>query len=82
MTEYFQRELAFVATQAMKTMPVVVITGMRQTGKTTFLQNDGLFKDYRYVSLDDFPTLQTALHEPEELLTFEKGICIDVGFAH
>ncbi len=77
MTTYIQRELRFAVTEAMKTMPIIAITGMRQTGKTTFLKNDQIFKDYRYVSLDDFATLQTAIHQPDELLTSNDGICID-----
>ncbi len=77
MTKYIQRELAGITKEALKSVPVVVITGMRQTGKTTFLQNDPLFKRYQYMSLDDFATLQTALSQPETLLASENPICID-----
>jgi len=77
MTTYIPRELHRVVKSALDTMPVVVITGMRQTGKTTFLQNDPLFKEYRYVSLDDFASLQTALAQPAELVSSADRICID-----
>jgi predicted AAA+ superfamily ATPase len=77
MTGYLQREIRVAAAQAIKSMPVVVITGMRQTGKTTFLQNDPLFKNHRYVSLDEFATLQTALSQPEALIDSEDRLCID-----
>ncbi len=77
MTGYLQREIHTTVGQALKSIPVVVITGMRQTGKTTFLQNDPLFKRYRYVSLDDFATLQTAVSQPEALVNSGDPLCID-----
>ncbi len=77
MTPYISREIRAAVAPALKTMPVVVITGMRQTGKTTFLQNDPLLKNYRYVSLDDFASLQAALSEPESLLSSGGHLCID-----
>jgi len=77
MTAYIEREIRYAIEQALKTMPVVVITGMRQTGKTTFLKNDPLFKKYRYISLDDFAVLKTALSEPEALIASGNYFCID-----
>ncbi len=77
MTAYLSREIRHTVRRAMNVMPVVVITGMRQTGKTTFLQNDSLFDGFRYVTLDDYAYLQTALHQPEELLASADRICID-----
>lgn len=77
MTPYIAREIHAAVAPALKVMPVVVITGMRQTGKTTFLRNDPLFKGFRYVSLDDFATLQTALSQPEALLSTTDRLCID-----
>jgi predicted AAA+ superfamily ATPase len=77
MTRYLPREIRRLVAQTMNSMPVIVITGMRQTGKTTFLQNDPLFKDYHYLSLDDFATLQTALSQPEALLAEGEKLCID-----
>ncbi len=58
-------------------MPVVVVTGMRQTGKTTFLQSDPLFKNYLYLTLDDFATLQTARTQPEALIKSGDRFIID-----
>lgn len=77
MTTYISRELRRAVGEALGTMPVVVITGMRQTGKTTFLQNDPLFKGYRYITLDDFASLQTALEHPTEFFSSGDHICID-----
>jgi len=42
MTGYRHREIAGAVSAALKDMPVVAVTGMRQTGKSTFLQNPGL----------------------------------------
>jgi dephospho-CoA kinase len=41
-------------------MPVVVITGLRQSGKSTFLQHVKDLGRRRYVSLDDFAELAAA----------------------
>jgi predicted AAA+ superfamily ATPase len=37
MTEYYPRDIADAVGTALENMPVVVVTGMRQTGKATFL---------------------------------------------
>lgn len=50
---------------AIKTFPVVVISGARQVGKSTFLQNE--FPDFKYISLDDFSLLQQAKSSPLSL---------------
>jgi predicted AAA+ superfamily ATPase len=39
MTEYFEREIETSLIHALSHMPVVVITGLRQTGKSTLLLN-------------------------------------------
>ena len=45
-------------------MPVVVVTGMRQTGKTTFLRSEPGLSERAYVSLDDFAQLEAAKSDP------------------
>lgn len=77
MTAYIRREIHISVAKALKVMPVVVITGMRQTGKTTFLQNDPLLKNFRYLTLDDFATLQTARTQPEALIKSGDRLIID-----
>lgn len=53
----------------MKTLPVVVLSGLRQSGKSTLLQNESLLTEgHRYQTLDDFPTLAAARSNPESLL--------------
>jgi predicted AAA+ superfamily ATPase len=49
-----------------KTRPVVVLTGARQSGKTSMLRR--LFPDYRYVSLDLPSEAEQAEKEPEAFL--------------
>lgn len=47
-------------------IPVVVVTGARQVGKTTLLQN--LFPDYNYVTLDVPSSAQMASENPDLFL--------------
>ena len=77
MTPYRPRELTRVVADALADMPVVVLTGMRQVGKTTLLREEGLFKDRRYVTLDDFPQLEAARGNPEALLGGDAPITVD-----
>ena len=60
MTGYFYRDLAPAVFSALEEMPVVVITGLRQTGKTTFLRKQPGLARRRYVTFDEFPQLAAA----------------------
>ena len=77
MTAYYQRELSSLVRRALKTFPVVVITGLRQAGKTTFLQEDVAFEGRRYVTLDDFAALEAARLDPESLIRGQEPVTID-----
>ena len=77
MTRYRKRELARIVADALETLPVVVITGLRQAGKTTFLQRDPVFRGRRYLSLDDYAVLEAARREPEALMEGDEPITID-----
>jgi hypothetical protein len=78
MTEtYRPRAIASLARAALRTLPVVVVTGLRQAGKTTFLQRDPVFKGRRYLSLDDFATLEAARRDPGALLDGDEPLTID-----
>jgi len=46
--------------------PVIAITGPRQSGKTTLCKN--LFKEYRYVSLENPDLKNFALSDPKGFL--------------
>jgi len=74
---YHPREIAGLVGKALRSLPVVVITGMRQTGKTTFLQQDPLFSGRRFLSLDDFATLEAARNDPEALVGGSEPVTID-----
>ncbi len=58
-------------------MPVVVLTGLRQTGKSTLLQCDPSLKDRLYVSLDDFAQREAARRDPEAFLSRGEPLSID-----
>jgi len=58
-------------------MPVVVITGLRQAGKTTFLRQDPAVRERRFFNLDDFALLEAAKQRPESLFAEGGPITID-----
>lgn len=77
MTTYRARELSDLVGRALKVMPVVTITGLRQAGKTTFLQEDKVFQGRQYFTLDDLGTLAVARREPEALVRGSGPVIID-----
>ena len=77
MTEYYRRDISTSIKDALADMPVVVLTGMRQTGKSTFLQKETGLKRRRYVSFDDFAQLAAAREDPDGFLGFEGPVTID-----
>ncbi|MBI4249160.1 MAG: ATP-binding protein, partial [Elusimicrobia bacterium] len=74
---YRPRDIAPVIQNALVDMPVVVLTGMRQAGKSTLLGEDPRFKRRRYVSLDDFAQLQAARNDPDGMLNSPEPLTID-----
>ena len=77
MTNYLDREISARVREALEDMPVVVLTGMRQCGKSTFLRNDSALKRRRYVSLDNFAELEGIRKNPEQFLGAPDPITID-----
>jgi len=77
MTGYVERDIASVIPAALRDMPVTVITGMRQTGKSTFLQNNPKLKNRRYVTLDDFAQLEAAKSDPDGFVRSDGPLTID-----
>jgi hypothetical protein len=63
---YFQREIGARLREAAAHFPVVMLTGGRQTGKTTLLRH--AFPAHRYVSLDLPSEAATAEGSPDALL--------------
>ena len=69
MTGYLAREITPRLEKALHQLPVVVLSGLRQTGKSTLLQNEAtLARGHTYRTLDDFATLAAARSNPEALL--------------
>ena len=77
MTEYFDRDISKAVLEALKDMPVVVVTGMRQTGKTTLLQRQPGFEHRRYVTLDDFAQIAAAKSDPDFFVSSREPLSID-----
>jgi predicted AAA+ superfamily ATPase len=73
---YQRREIVSRLARSLREMPVVVLTGMRQTGKTTLLQQDPALRGRSYVSLDDFATYEAAKRNPEALVEGDGPITI------
>jgi hypothetical protein len=74
---YIEREIADLILKASADTPVVVLTGMRQTGKSTFLQSQKELQDWRYISLDDFNQLEAAKENPDGFIASEEPLIID-----
>jgi predicted AAA+ superfamily ATPase len=77
MTGYLAREIGPQVEAALESLPVVVVTGLRQAGKTTFLQREPALAGRRYVTLDDLATLEAARADPEGLLAGPDPVTID-----
>jgi len=74
---YKKRWISIILQNAIKEHPIVVLTGARQVGKSTLLQNESPFKSWNYQSLDDFDILEQAEQNPEALWAGEKRIVLD-----
>lgn len=74
---YRKRDIASMIEAALKEMPVVILTGLRQAGKSTFLQNDPFLRNRKYYTLDDFETLEQVKRSPETLIAGEGPMTID-----
>ncbi|MFQ5719782.1 MAG: ATP-binding protein [Acidobacteriota bacterium] len=62
---------------ALRRFPVVVLTGARQTGKTTLVGATSIAKGRTFRSLDDFDVLDRALEEPDLLLQDAECLTLD-----
>ena len=77
MTAYFERDLAPMVLRALKSMPAVIITGLRQTGKTTFLQHQFPPEVRRFITFDDFAQLSAAKSDPDRFVSSDDPLTID-----
>jgi len=62
MKKYIHRQIESSLLQASKEFPSLVLTGARQTGKTTLLKK--IFPEYRYVTFDDPIQRKIAIDDP------------------
>ena len=65
----FKRTLNNSLLNASQTFPVVLVTGPRQVGKTTLLENCAE-SGRNYVSLDDYEQRQLAQNDPALFLQY------------
>lgn len=71
------RELSARLEKALSALPVVVLTGLRQAGKTTLLTHGSDLGERRFVTLDDFAVLAAARRDPEGLVAGDDPLTID-----
>ena len=60
----------------LRVMPAVIVTGARQTGKST-LARELTLGDRRYLSLDDLDVLDVVRRDPDALLGGEQPVTLD-----
>lgn len=77
MTNFRPREASTPLLQALKSMPVVVLSGMRQSGKSTLLEHLPHHADRKYYSFDDYNILAAARNDPESFINISQPITID-----
>lgn len=58
---YIKRHMELVINECLNQFPVVLVTGLRQVGKTTLLQY--VCKDFNYITFDDPLILREAVEE-------------------
>ncbi len=75
-TQTLPRHVQNTLTKRLRVMPAVVITGARQTGKSTLVQllTPG---ERRFHSLDDFDVADTVRRDPEALLAGSTPVTLD-----
>jgi len=74
----FKRSLGFKVKKAIARSPVVLLTGARQSGKTTLIKEIGQEQGYSYVSFDDMRHLSAAKNDPIGFLAgLSKPIILD-----
>ena len=67
---YIKRLLTPFIKQLLNQFPAVLLSGARQSGKSTLLKKN--FPNYTYVTLDDLQARDTATRDPKAFLNFYK----------
>jgi uncharacterized protein len=63
--------------RASRVMPVVIVTGARQTGKSTLVRDLVVGEDRLYLTLDDLDVLDQAQRMPDDLVSRSTRITLD-----
>jgi predicted AAA+ superfamily ATPase len=74
---YKPRWIAEQLREAVSFSPIVILTGARQTGKSTLLHQESPFHDWHYLSFDDLDVLSQAEQRPEDLLAISRHLIVD-----
>jgi hypothetical protein len=75
--KYIPRWLEMRIQELLKSHPVIVLTGPRQVGKSTLLENADFLKNWHYITLDDPDRLEQAREDPKGLFWEDKPTIID-----
>jgi len=76
MTVVIKRDLSESISKIALQFPVIIITGPRQSGKTTLVQN--IFPEKAYISLEDLDTREFAEQDPRGFLSqYQDGAILD-----
>lgn len=78
MSEYIHRQLSTSILDAQRHFPVIIVTGPRQSGKSTLCRH--LFPEYNYTNLEDISLRSEAMRDPTGFLDSlgEKAIIDEV----
>jgi uncharacterized protein len=74
---FIPRALGRVVEEALRQFPVVIVTGARQTGKSTLVQHLPSSAPRSYLTLDDIDVLARAERSPEALLQQSDRLTLD-----
>jgi predicted AAA+ superfamily ATPase len=77
LTAYRPRALGRLVRAALAEIPVVVVTGLRQSGKSTFLQHEKGLAGRRYLTLDDPAQLAAARSDPQAFVRSDSPLTVD-----
>lgn len=75
--KYKQRWTTSLLRGAIESHPIIVLTGARQVGKSTLLQHEKPFCNWRYISMDDFDALSQSRYDPSSLWAGVENIVLD-----
>jgi hypothetical protein len=74
----YTRNISQTLEKALQRSPVVLLTGARQTGKSTLVKKIGNEKQYQYITFDDLRYLSAAQKDPISFINnLEKPVILD-----